>query len=95
MSESNLPRSARAIVVGGGVIGCSTGQLSKLGWKEIVLLERKQITSGTTWHAAGLVTTLRDTESQTKLAQYSLDLYNDLERVTGQSTGFINVALFS
>ena len=90
MSESNLPRSARAIVVGGGVIGCSTAyHLAKLGWKEIVLLERKQITSGTTWHAAGLVTTLRDTESQTKLAQYSLDLYNDLERVTGQSTGFI------
>ena len=90
MSESNLPSSARAIVVGGGVIGCSTAyHLAKLGWKEIVLLERKQITSGTTWHAAGLVTTLRDTESQTKLAQYSLDLYNDLERVTGQSTGFI------
>ena len=90
MSESNLPRSARAIVVGGGVIGCSTAyHLAKLGWKEIVLLERKQITSGTTWHAAGLVTTLRDTESQTKLAQYSLDLYNGLERETGQSTGFI------
>ncbi len=90
MNESNLPSSARAIVVGGGVIGCSTAyHLAKLGWKEVLLIERKQITSGTTWHAAGLVTTLRDTESQTKLAQYSLDLYNNLERETGQSTGFI------
>ncbi len=90
MGEIKLPSHARAIVVGGGVIGCSTAyHLAKLGWEEVLLVERKQLTSGTTWHAAGLVTTLRDTESQTKLAQYSLDLYNKLEKETGQSTGFI------
>ena len=90
MGEKNVPSTARAIVVGGGVIGCSTAyHLAKLGWEEVILVERKQVTSGTTWHAAGLVTTLRDTESQTRLAQYSLDLYNKLENETGQSTGFI------
>jgi 4-methylaminobutanoate oxidase (formaldehyde-forming) len=56
----------------------------------VVLLERKQISCGTTWHAAGLITTLRDTEAQTRMAQYSLQLYSDLEAETGQSTGFIN-----
>ena len=90
MSGSEFPGNARAVVVGGGVIGCSTAyHLAKLGWEDVVLLERKQLTSGTTWHAAGLITTLRDTEAQTRLAQYSLKLYEELEAETGQATGFI------
>jgi len=89
MNESAFPERARAVVVGGGVIGCSTAyHLAKLGWDDVVLLERKQVSCGTTWHAAGLVTTLRDTEAQTRLAQYSLQLYQDLEAETGQATGF-------
>ena len=90
MNANIFPAHARAVVVGGGVIGCSTAyHLAKLGWTDVVLLERKQVSSGTTWHAAGLVTTLRDSESQTRLAQYSLKLYEDLETETGQATGFI------
>ena len=90
MNKKSLPTNASAIVIGGGIIGCSTAyHLAKLGWEDVVVLERKKITSGTTWHAAGLVTTLRDTESQTRLAQYSLKLYEDLEIETGQATGFI------
>ena len=90
MNNKPFPTRARAVVVGGGVIGCSTAyHLAKLGWEDVVLLERKQVSSGTTWHAAGLVTTLRDTEAQTRLAQYSLKLYSELEAETGQATGFI------
>ncbi|MDP6183051.1 MAG: FAD-dependent oxidoreductase [Gammaproteobacteria bacterium] len=90
MNAENIPSHARTIVVGGGVIGCSTAyHLAKLGWDDVVLLERKQVSCGTTWHAAGLITTLRDTEAQTKLAQYSLKLYHELEEETGQATGFI------
>ena len=74
-------KEASVVVIGGGVIGCSTAyHLAKYGWENVVLIEKNQITSGTTWHAAGLVTTLRDTESQTKLAQYSLKLYDELEK---------------
>ena len=90
MSENALPTHARAIVIGGGIIGCSTAyHLAELGWSDVLVLERKQVSSGTTWHAAGLITTLRDTESQTRLATYSLKLYQDLEAETGQATGFI------
>ena len=88
--ENTIPKEASIVVIGGGVIGCSTAyHLAKYGWENVVLIEKNQITSGTTWHAAGLVTTLRDTESQTKLAQYSLKLYDELEKETGQATGFI------
>ena len=84
------PTRARVVIIGGGVIGCSIAyHLAKLGWREVVLLERNQLTSGTTWHAAGLLTTLRDTETQTKLAKYTQDLYRTLERETGQATGLI------
>jgi heterotetrameric sarcosine oxidase gamma subunit len=86
-----LPTQARVVIIGGGVIGCSIAyHLSKLGWRDVVLLERKQLTCGTTWHAAGLLTTLRDTEAQTKLAKYTQDLYRNLEAETGQATGIIN-----
>ncbi|MEI8299238.1 MAG: FAD-dependent oxidoreductase [Pseudomonadota bacterium] len=90
MSTNTLPSQARVVIIGGGVIGCSIAyHLAKLGWRDVVLLERKQLTSGTTWHAAGLLTTLRDTETQTKLAKYTQDLYRSLEAETGQSTGLI------
>ncbi|MEM7359519.1 MAG: FAD-dependent oxidoreductase [Pseudomonadota bacterium] len=85
-----LPASAQVVIVGGGVIGCSVAyHLSKLGITDVVLLERKQLTSGTTWHAAGLVPTLRATYSMSMLAKYSADLYEQLEAETGQATGFV------
>ncbi|GGA30284.1 GcvT family protein [Neptunicoccus cionae] len=86
---SNVPDQARVVIVGGGVIGCSVAyHLTKLGWKDVVLLERKQLTSGTTWHAAGLIAQLRATANMTKLAKYSQELYGNLEAETGVATGF-------
>lgn len=86
---ADLPNKARVVIVGGGVIGCSVAyHLAKIGWKDIVLLERKQLTSGTTWHAAGLIAQLRATKNMTKLAKYSQELYGDLEAETGVATGF-------
>ncbi|WP_306129755.1 FAD-dependent oxidoreductase [Roseovarius sp. MMSF_3350] len=86
---SNLPRHARVVIVGGGVVGCSVAyHLAKLGWKDVVLLERKQLTSGTTWHAAGLIAQLRASANMTKLAKYSQELYGNLEAETGVATGF-------
>ncbi len=96
---TDLPRHARAVIIGGGVIGCSVAyHLAKLGWTDVVLLERKQLTSGTTWHAAGLISQLRATQNMTRLAKYSQELYGGLEAETGVATGFkrngsINVAL--
>jgi len=86
---AQVPSKARAVIIGGGVIGCSVAyHLAKLGWKDVVLLERKQLTSGTTWHAAGLIAQLRATANMTKLAKYSQELYGDLEAETGVATGF-------
>lgn len=86
---TELPTSARVVIIGGGVIGCSVAyHLTKLGWKDVVLLERKQLTSGTTWHAAGLIAQLRATANMTKLAKYSQELYGTLEEETGVATGF-------
>ncbi|MBU2981110.1 FAD-dependent oxidoreductase [Lentibacter algarum] len=87
-----LPSHARVVIIGGGVIGCSVAyHLTKLGWKDVVLLERKQLTSGTTWHAAGLIAQLRATANMTKLAKYSQELYGNLETETGVATGFKRV----
>jgi glycine cleavage system aminomethyltransferase T/glycine/D-amino acid oxidase-like deaminating enzyme len=87
-----LPSHARVVIIGGGVIGCSVAyHLAKLGWKDVVLLERKQLTSGTTWHAAGLIAQLRATANMTKLAKYSQELYGNLEEETGVATGFKRV----
>jgi 4-methylaminobutanoate oxidase (formaldehyde-forming) len=84
-----LPDRAQAVVIGGGVVGASVAyHLTKRGWKDVVLLERKSLTSGTTWHAAGLVGQLRATQNLTRLAQYSTSLYVGLEAETGQATGF-------
>jgi glycine cleavage system T protein len=86
---ADVPSHARVVIIGGGVIGCSVAyHLSKLGWKDVVLLERKQLTSGTTWHAAGLIAQLRATKNMTKLAKYSQELYGNLEEETGVATGF-------
>ncbi|MBU4527371.1 MAG: FAD-dependent oxidoreductase [Hoeflea sp.] len=84
----SIPTHARAVIVGGGVSGCSVAyHLAKLGWRDIVLLERKQLTSGTTWHAAGLIGQLRGSANMTRLAKYSADLYVKLEAETGVATG--------
>lgn len=80
------------VIIGGGVIGCSVAyHLTKLGWKDVVLLERKELTSGTTWHAAGLIAQLRATANMTRLAKYSQELYGTLEDETGVATGFKRV----
>ncbi|WP_146347073.1 GcvT family protein [Phaeobacter marinintestinus] len=89
---TNLPQTARVVIIGGGVVGCSVAyHLTKLGWTDVVLLERKQLTSGTTWHAAGLIAQLRATSNMTKLAKYSQELYGSLEAETGVATGFKRV----
>jgi 4-methylaminobutanoate oxidase (formaldehyde-forming) len=83
-----VPTHARAVIIGGGVSGCSVAyHLAKLGWTDVVLLERKQLTCGTTWHAAGLIGQLRSTRNLTRLAKYSADLYVKLEAETGIATG--------
>ena len=85
----NLPSQAQVVIIGGGIIGCSVAyHLCKLGLSDVVLLERKNLTSGTTWHAAGLVGQLRATHNLTRLAQYTTTLLRELEAETGQATGF-------
>src|SRR3990172_12393151 len=85
----DLPSRAHVVIVGGGIVGCSLAyHLTLRGCTDVVLLERKQLTCGTTWHAAGLVGQLRATYNLTKLAQYTTNLYSTLEAETGQATGF-------
>jgi len=93
MTEKTLPASARVVVIGGGIIGCSVAyHLAEMGCNDVVLLERDQLTSGTTWHAAGLMTTYGSTsETALKIRRYSRDLYARLEQETGQKTGFAPV----
>lgn len=84
-----VPNHAAVVIVGGGVIGCSIAyHLTMLGIADVLVLERKQLSSGTTWHAAGLVGQLRATKNLTQLAKYSAELYAGLEAATGQATGF-------
>src|SRR3546814_7300701 len=86
---TTLPAHARAVIIGGGIIGCSTAyHLAGLGWKEIVLLERQKLTGGSTWHAAGLVGQLRSSANITQLLKHSVELYRRLEAATGQATGW-------
>src|SRR5258707_3000001 len=87
-----LPRQAKVVIVGGGIIGCSIAyHLAKLGWKDIVLLEQNQLAGGTTWHAAGLIGRLRTTNSMTKINKYSAELYASLEKETGHAVGWKQV----
>ena len=94
-----LPARADVVIVGGGIVGTSIAyHLAKLGITNTVLLERKQLTCGTTWHAAGLVGQLRASRNLTELAKYTTGLFEGLEKETGQATGFkqngsISVAL--
>lgn len=91
MSEATLPSNASVIVIGGGVMGCSTlYHLAKAGVSDAILLERNQLTSGTTWHSAAQVRALRSTRNLTELIRYSISLYAQLEAETGQATGWIN-----
>jgi glycine cleavage system T protein len=86
---TDLPKRAQVVIVGGGIIGCSVAyHLTLRGCTDVLLLERKQLTCGTTWHAAGLVGQLRATRNLTMLAQYTTELYTTLEKETGQATGF-------
>ena len=86
--EKAIPSSTKVVVIGGGVAGCSVAyHLAKFGWQDTILLERDQLTSGTTWHAAGLVGQLGATATITKLRKYSLNLYKELEKKTELSTG--------
>jgi len=84
-----VPSHARAVIIGGGIVGCSVAyHLTQLGWRDVVLLERRQLSCGTTWHAAGLVGQLRSSHNLTRLASYGAVLYERLEAETGQATGF-------
>ena len=88
MIMKKLPTNSKVVVIGGGVAGCSVAyHLAKFGWKDTILLERDVLTSGTTWHAAGLVGQLGATATITKLRKYSLNLYKELEKITELSTG--------
>ena len=79
--KKNIPDKTKVVVIGGGVAGCSVAyHLAKFGWKDTILLERDQLTSGTTWHAAGLMGQLGATATITKLRKYSLNLYKELEK---------------
>ncbi len=84
-----IPAHARAVIIGGGIVGCSVAyHLTRLGWRDVVLLERRELSCGTTWHAAGLVGQLRSSHNLTRLASYGAVLYERLEAETGQATGF-------
>jgi 4-methylaminobutanoate oxidase (formaldehyde-forming) len=81
--------SAQVVVIGGGIIGCSTAyHLAKMGWKDVVIIEKGELTSGSTWHAAGLVGQLRSERNITRMLQYSVSLYEQLEAETGLATGW-------
>lgn len=87
--SSALPTQARVVVIGGGIVGCSLAyHLTKLGWRDVLVLEQGRLSSGTTWHAAGLVGQLRSQSSMTRLIRYSTELYASLEAETGLATGW-------
>jgi len=91
MGQDQVPAQASVVVIGGGVMGCSTlYHLAKAGVSDAVLLERNKLTSGTTWHSAAQVRALRSTRNLTDLVRYSISLYSRLEEETGQRVGWIN-----
>jgi 4-methylaminobutanoate oxidase (formaldehyde-forming) len=90
MTDKAIPEHAQVVIIGGGIIGCSVAyHLADMGCREVVLLERDQLTSGTTWHAAGLMTTFGSgSETILDIRKHSMNLYKRLEQETGQQTGF-------
>src|SRR5215472_11315864 len=83
-----LPSHSQVVIIGGGIIGCSVAyHLTKLGWRDVVLLEQGRLTCGTTWHAAGLVGQMRPNRTMTEMSRYGIELYAGLERETGLATG--------
>jgi len=87
--SNSIPSRTRVVIIGGGVVGCSVAyHLAHLGYTDVVLLERKKLTSGTTWHAAGLIGQMRASQNLTQMVKYSGDLYEKLEAETGVATGF-------
>src|SRR5499427_10778741 len=89
LSVPGIPSEARVVIIGGGIVGCSVAyHLARRGCTDVLLLERRRLTCGTTWHAAGLLGQLRATQNLSRLAQYTTELYAGLERETGQATGF-------
>jgi glycine cleavage system T protein len=89
--SNSLPKQARVVIIGGGIVGCSVAyHLTKIGWKDVVVLERKTIASGTTWAAAGLVSQMRQNRQMTNLAKYATELYANLESETGVATGYVD-----
>jgi 4-methylaminobutanoate oxidase (formaldehyde-forming) len=86
---TQFPTQARVVIIGGGIAGCSLAyHLTKLGWRDVVLLEQGQLTCGTTWHAAGLVGQMRPSRTMTRMSRYGIELYSKLEAETGQATGW-------
>ena len=89
--SSGIPSTARVVVIGGGVVGVSAlYHLAKKGWSDCVLLERTELTAGSTWHAAGLLPLFNVSYSVGQLHQYSVELYGELEKETGQAVSFHN-----
>ena len=89
---SNLPTHAQVVIIGGGVGGCSIAyHLTLMGWKDVVILERHELTSGSTWHSAGLVGQMRSDANLTRMMHYSTDLYRKLKQETEQDTGWREV----
>jgi 4-methylaminobutanoate oxidase (formaldehyde-forming) len=81
-----IPGEARLVIIGGGIVGCSLAyHLTKLGWNDVVLLERKELACGTTWAAAGLLTQLRQNQEMTNLAKYGIECFAGLEAETGRN----------
>ena len=89
---TELPSQAQVVIIGGGVGGCSIAyHLAKMGWKDVVVLERNELTSGSTWHSAGLVGQIRSDANLTRMMKYSTDLYRSLEAETGYSPAWREV----
>ena len=88
-TSRSIPTHAQVVIIGGGVIGCSVAyHLTKLGWRDVVLLEKSQLTAGTTWHAAGLIVTPSGDELSVEMSTYTIELMKSLEAETGQTSGF-------
>ena len=94
--NSEIPDSAEVVIIGGGIVGCSVAyHLTQLGITDVLLLEQNQLTSGTTWHAAGLVGQLRASQNMTRLAQYTTELFQSLSKETGLETGYQTTGSFT